>query len=381
MASAAVLPRFAQARSHLTAVRLVQQESLRVFFELDAIPVDSRVFMLPDPRRLVVDLADCQLAADLSQPVAGAGVVTGIRHGVRAERHLRIVLDLAQDVVPTYEFVKHRTGHRLVLDLGVPGVVTASGQAESAAEQQRPLRKLVIAIDAGHGGKDPGASGRRKTREKDIMLSLAKRLHQRLSKEPGVSPVLIRDSDVYIPLRGRINLARAAKADLFVSLHADAVPRKEAKGSSVYALSLNGASSETAQWLADNATRSDLFGDVALDGMSKDLKQTLIELAQNSTLESSMELGEFLLAELGDIGPLHKNTVELANFAVLKSPDIPSVLVETAFISNPGEEKKLRSSRYQDKLAKALHHGIMNYLKQRAPVGTLLAAKRSSTSG
>jgi len=374
-------PRLALPRSRLRSVRLVPQEDLRVYLELDSMPVESRVFMLDNPARLVVDLADCEL--DSAQPPMqfAQGTIEQVRFGVQADRHLRVVFDLRAPVTPSYEIVERANGHRLIINLGVPDSPLNSSTGRILESKIEDVRDLIVAIDAGHGGKDPGANGQQNTREKDITLDVAIRLHKRLSKEPGIKPLLVRKSDVYMGLRERTQFARDNNADLFVSIHADAVPRLDARGSSVYALSLKGASSETAQWLADNEERGDLFGDVDLDGHSKDVQQTLIELAQYSTLESSIELGAHLLVELDQIGPLHKQTVELANFAVLKSPDIPSVLVETAFISNPSEERKLNNKRFREKLARSLQAGIMNYLRYKAPEGTLLATHRNKASG
>jgi len=239
------------------------------------------------------------------------------------------------------------------------------------------LRDAVVAIDAGHGGKDPGAVGPRKTREKDITLAVAKRLYRRLLEQPGIKPVMIRSTDVYVGLRQRMNIARKQGADLFVSIHADAVKRSAANGSSVYTLSMGGASSEAAAWLAKSENESAaLHGELTLGGMDDSLSQTLLNLTQGSTMERSMEAGADILAELKTIGNVHKPSVEHAAFAVLKSPDIPSVLVETAFISNPEEEKKLRSKKYQETLARSIERGIVKYLQRRATEGTYLAAQR-----
>jgi len=249
-----------------------------------------------------------------------------------------------------------------------------------ADQRQGSNRDVIIAIDAGHGGKDPGAIGQRKTKEKDIVLSVARRLQRQFANTPGVKPVMIRDSDTFVALRERLRIARSLKADVFVSIHADAFKRKAAHGSSVYALSLKGATSEAAKWLAVKETeQAALFGDVALDGLSDNLKSTLLDLAQNSTLESSLDVGAEVLKQLKNIGPVHKATVEQAPFAVLKSPDIPSVLVETAFISNLQEERKLNSVQFQEQLAGAIQVGVVQYLKRQAPQGTWYAQARTDT--
>jgi len=375
-------PQVISAASRLYGFRIVQQENVFLYLDLDSRPVDARVFTLKNPDRLVIDLAESELQTDLPGGEFAEGIIQRIRYAPKSGGHLRVVVDLRAAVQPVYQFVQRQGGSRMVIDLGVrgnPRLANRSSQiVEIVKKPAKPLRNLVVAIDAGHGGKDPGAIGRRKTREKDVILKIARRLHRRLAAENGITPILTRSDDTFITLRDRIRIARKRQADLFISLHADAVPRKSAQGSSVYALSLKGASSETAQWLADNENKVDLFGDVPLDGMSRDLKQTLIELAQNSTLESSIELGDAVLGQLKRMGSVHKSTVELANFAVLRSPDIPSILIETAFISNSREERKLRSNRFQDKVASAVHSGIMDFLRRRAPAGTVLAAQAAS---
>jgi len=387
------------AQSGLLGMRLIQQEHVMIHIDLSSPPADQQVFTLKHPDRLVIDLAETVLEGNWIEPDLDIGAIRRVRHGVQNKKHLRLVFDLKQPVTPEFRYVQRGVGTRLVVNLGIAGdpaspdshlqIVTALPDSQpprsnfpKAAlpiENQPkpiPLRELVVVIDAGHGGKDPGAIGRRKTQEKDITLAIALKLHKRLKRERGIKPVLLRDTDRYVSLRGRLEFARKEQADLFISIHADAVPRRSAKGSSVYVLSLKEASSETAQWLAANEKVSDLFGEVELEGKSRDLKKTLLELAHNNTIESSIALGQMVLTELKKIGPTHKNTVEMADFAVLKSPDIPSVLVETTFISNPREEKKLRSRRFQDRIARALQNSIMNYFIARSPEGTILAASR-----
>ena len=239
-----------------------------------------------------------------------------------------------------------------------------------------------VVIDAGHGGKDPGAIGQRATREKDVTLAISSRLYKRLSAVRGVTPVMVREDDTYVGLRERMSIARARRSDLFVSIHADAFKRREARGSSVYTLGLEGASSEAAAWLAKAENESAaLFGDVALRGLETSVRETLLDLAQSSTLEASMDCGAEVLARLKTVGAVHKPTVEQANFAVLKSPDVPSMLVETAFISNLQEERKLVDPSFQRELAAAIGDGLASYLGRRAPAGTLLAAQRRQATG
>ncbi len=369
----------AWAAGQLQAFRMVQQENVMLHFDVNQAAPDARLFTLENPDRLVIDLPNTTLSSALQNEHYQDGVVSGMRFGEHAEDKLRIVVDLRRPVSPAFKFVERQGGQRLVVDLGVKGNPELANYQARITEPSQ-LRDMIVAIDAGHGGKDPGAIGQRKTKEKDITLSVALRLYKRLQGQKGITPVLIRNTDKYVALRERIRIARSRHADLFVSIHADAFKRREAQGSSVYALSLKGASSEAAQWLADKENEVDaLFGDVALDGLSQDLKETLLNLTQNNTLEASMEVGRDVLAQLTRVGAVHKKQVEQANFAVLKSPDIPSVLVETAFISNLKEEKKLNNKRFQEQLAVAVQNGVTTYLKRRAPEGTYLYHSRSGT--
>ncbi len=365
-----------QASTELSAFRMVQQDNVMLHFDLSSNASDAKLFVLTEPDRLVVDLPNTQIAQSIEPQQFGQGAVKGFRFGAHGDNKLRVVIDLHRPVAASYKFVPRQGGQRLIVDLGVKGNPELA-EYKARITENSGLRDVVVAIDAGHGGKDPGAIGQRATREKDITLKVATRLYKRLLKQPGITPVMIRSKDTYVPLRQRIRIARTKHADLFVSVHADAFKRKAAKGSSVYALSLKGASSEAAAWLAEKENEADaLFGDVALDGLSQDLKQTLLDLAQNSTLEASLEVGGDVLNELKKIGAVHKPSVEQANFAVLKSPDIPSVLVETAFISNLQEERKLNSPAFQEKLAAAMQRGILAYMYKRAPEGTHLHAAK-----
>jgi N-acetylmuramoyl-L-alanine amidase len=377
----------AVAEPKLYGFRIVQQDHVMLHFDLDSSAAAAQLFSLAEPHRLVVDLPGTTLATELPSETFIQGVVRGVRYGQHAEGYLRVVVDLRRAVSPTYQMVPRQGGQRLVIDLGVEGVPAYANlpdvQSEprvsnlSSSIRNTGLRDTVVAIDAGHGGRDPGAIGPLKTREKDITLAVAKKLYQQLSAQPGIKPVMIRSDDVYVGLRDRMAIARKHGADLFVSLHADAVKRSAAKGSSVYTLSMDGASSEAAAWLANSENQSAaLYGEVLLDGMDDILSQTLLNLTQGSTMERSMEAGADILAELKTVGYIHKPSVEQAAFAVLKSPDIPSVLVETAFISNPVEEKRLQSPQYQEKLARSIARGIVKYLLRRAPEGTYLAAQR-----
>lgn len=238
----------------------------------------------------------------------------------------------------------------------------------------RPERTLIVAIDAGHGGEDPGAKGRRGTYEKNVTLAIAHKLKEVIDREPNMRGVLTRDGDYFIPLQGRVQKARRLNADLFVSVHADSFIRPDARGSSVFALSEHGATSAAARWLAKKENEADLIGGVNLDVADPYLKQTLLDLSQTATINDSLKLARAVLDNLGRINTLHKGTVEQAGFAVLKSPDIPSILVETAFISNPAEEQKLTDEGYQQKLAEAIFSGIKNYFAKNPALSRAKAA-------
>ena len=239
---------------------------------------------------------------------------------------------------------------------------------------------ITIAIDAGHGGEDPGALGRSGTQEKDVTLAIARKLKERIDREPNMRAVLTRDGDYFIPLQMRVHKARRVNADLFVSIHADAFVKPHARGSSVFALSERGATSAAARWLAKRENEADLIGGVNLDVKDRYLKQTLLDLSQTATINDSLKLGKAVLSELGEINTLHKAQVEQAGFAVLKAPDIPSILVETAFISNPEEEAKLRSDAYQEKMAEAIFQGIKRYFAKNPPLARDVAGWRLTTA-
>jgi len=375
-ASLALAPLGLARAARLAGARLVHQDTVTLHVDLDAAIDGANLFTLEDPPRLVIDLPGTQLGG--AAPVIGSdgGVVSGVRFGQHDNGALRLVVDLRRAISPSYRFVPRGSGQRLLVDLGVKGDPTLAMTRHRIIESA-PLRDAIVAIDAGHGGKDPGAIGQRQTREKDVVLKVAQRLQRRLIATHGITPVMTRDDDRFVGLRDRLSLARAEHADLFVSIHADAFKRRSAHGSSVYTLSHDGASSEAAAWLAKSENESAaLFGDISLEGLDQMLGQVLLDLAQNGTAEASIAMGAEVLGELQQIGAVHKPQVEQANFAVLKSPDIPSVLVETAFISNLQEERKLNDARFQDDLATAIGDGVTGYLTRRAPVGTLLAAER-----
>ena len=364
------------AQVDVLGVRMWQApDNPRLVFDLSG-PVEHQVFTLEKPDRIVLDLKHAQLSHALPQLAGAEGFLKGIRTGEHGKDNLRIVLDMQQHVRPKSFLLKPNNayGNRLVIDLYHQSS-DATSKSKPKVERQltRGQRDIVIAIDAGHGGEDPGAHGHRGTREKDVVLAIARRLEQLVKEEPGMRPVMIRNGDYYISLRKRIKKAREYRADLFISIHADAFHNPKARGSSVYALSKRGASSEAAKWLANSENEADLIGGVSLDDKDDLLASVLLDLSQTATIEASLDIGNDILGGLKQISKVHKSRVQQAGFVVLKSPDIPSVLVETAFISNPAEERKLLSASYQQKMARAMMRGIRTYFTRYPPEGTLLA--------
>ena len=390
-------------------------EYTRVTFESHK-PIAHHVFSLKNPERLVLDLEDVEIGQKLSNLTekigAGDPYVKTVRIGRFKAGTVRLVFDLKAEVKPQ-AFVLAPVGeygHRLVLDLypleppdpllvfldrhqsqasdevgtaasGKEVLVIENARSEADAKSPPPdavagtrrarpasTRLITVAVDAGHGGEDPGARGRNGTHEKDVTLAIARKLKQRIDREPNMRAVLIRDGDYFIPLQTRVQKARRVNADLFVSVHADAFVKPHARGSSVFALSERGATSVAARWLAKRENEADLIGGVNLDVADPYLKQTLLDLSQTATINDSLKLARAVLSELGEINQLHKPHVEQAGFAVLKSPDIPSILVETAFISNPDEERRLRSEPYQAKMAEAIFSGIRRYFSRNPPL-------------
>ena len=337
-----------------------------------------QVFAVKDPDRLVVDLeTDMTPAlADLDgKVVTDDPYIKGLRAARNRPGVVRVVLDLKAQVKPQVFTLPPiaEYGHRLVLDIHPLVAVDPLAQLiEESAKREPPgkpsvARLATIVIDAGHGGEDPGALGRRGSREKDITLVIARRLKTLIDAEPNMRALLTRDGDYFLPLDVRVEKARKVKADLLVSIHADAYARSTARGSSVFALSDRRATSELARLLAKKENESDLIGGVQLEGKDDYVKKTIIDLSQTATIDYSLRLGSSVLARLGTVNALHKPRVEQASFAVLKSPDVPSILVETAFISNPEEEKRLNDEAYQDRLARAILDGIRDYIARHPP--------------
>ncbi len=346
----------------------------RLVFDLNG-PVKHKLFVLHSPERVVVDIKNARLLHDLSRLDLSKSFV----HRVRSATHngnLRVVLDMRGKVQPKSFLLKptQQYGHRLVVDLQEPRSKPTVTQRSVRATQGK-ARDVIIAIDAGHGGDDPGASGRHGTREKDVVLAIAQRLERLIRKERGMQPVMIRTGDYYISLRKRMQRARDMKADLFISIHADAFRDGRARGASVWVLSQKGATSEAGRWLEKSENSADLIGGVSLDDKDDLLASVLLDLSQNATIAASLDVGGLMLGELKRIARVHKPHVEQAGFVVLKSPDIPSILVETGFISNSHEERNLRDPNYQRKLANAMLRGVRSYFIRNPPPGSLLALK------
>ena len=399
------------------------QEYTRVTLE-SAHAVKHEFFFVDNPSRLVVDLSGVDLDNELKALPAKVGAddpyIQAVRVGINRPNVVRVVFDLRTEVKPSV-FALAPVGeykHRLVLDIypakpadpllaligDRPDAIAEIGAAPIAPSQEPPAVKLevakslavtpalaepkaaadkkapekkappkterlvIVAIDAGHGGEDSGARGRRGTNEKDVTLSIARRLKARIDQESNMRAVLVRDGDYFIPLAQRVAKSRRVQADLFVSIHADAWVRPDARGSSVFALSERGATSAAARLLAKRENDADLIGGVNLGVRDPVLARTLLDLSQTATISDSLKLGRAVLTEIGDVNALHKRSVEQAGFAVLKAPDIPSILVETAFISNPQEEKRLKDSDYQERMASAILSGLKRYLAQNPPL-------------
>jgi N-acetylmuramoyl-L-alanine amidase len=368
MAGVAVPPAHA-ASIEVRDVRLwAGPDGTRVVLDLSA-AARHELFTLRNPERVVIDIPGARLARAI--PPTGQGLVKEIRTGLH-EEGLRVVLDMGERVQAKSFLVEPNEayGHRLVIDL-------STAQQQAVTVPHAPVgedRDIVIAVDAGHGGDDPGAIGRSGTYEKTVVLAIARALAKRIDAEPGMRAVLVRDGDYFVAHRDRMLKARQQRADLFVSIHADAYKDRSVSGSSVYVLSARGASSEAARWLAERQNASDLIGGVSLSDKDDVLASVLLDLSQAASITASTTAAERVLFELDRVGEVRKPAVQHAGFIVLKSPDIPSILVETAYISNPGEEKRLRSPKHQDKLASAIHSGVKEYFLANPPPGTRLAA-------
>jgi N-acetylmuramoyl-L-alanine amidase len=355
----------------------------RVVFDTSEV-VQYELFTLSNPERVVVDLKNVAPKPGFSTAGSTQGQtrVQGLRTAVRGADY-RVVLDVSGPVRPKGFMLEPVAphGHRLVIDLH-------GAEPQRAARPEQPVappapagqRRVLIAIDAGHGGEDPGAIGPGRIYEKHVTLGISRKLAARINQMPGYRAELVRTGDYYIPLRQRVSIARDKRADMFVSIHADAFHNPRVTGGSVYTLSDRGASSENARWLAEKENRSDLIGgvgDVPLGDKDDMLAHVLLDLSMSANRSASIEAGQYVLAQLRGVGRLHKPRVEQAGFAVLKSPDIPSILVETGFISNPEEARRLNTDSHQDRLVDAISRGIRNYMEANAPPGTLIAARQT----
>jgi N-acetylmuramoyl-L-alanine amidase len=342
----------------------------RVVLDLSA-PVSHKVMTLDNPTRIVVDIDSAKMQADLTGLDFQGSPVFKVRSGVKDKTGLRVVLDVNSRVKPrSFLLPKNdQYGDRLVVDLYDK---KQSNQVVKHVNDKN-RRDIVIAIDAGHGGEDPGASGPGRLREKKVVLAIAKELNYLLKQRKGYQPVMIRNGDYFVGLQKRRGLARKAQADLMVSIHADAFKNSKAYGSSVYALSRKGASSAMAGVLAEDANNSDLVGGVSLGDKDDVLAGVLADLSMAASLDASIQIGTDVVSEMGKISRLHSRKVEQANFSVLRSPDVPSILVETGFISNPGEAKKLSTKNYQRKMARAIYNGITRHFADSPPPDTYLA--------
>ncbi len=362
----------AQAATTIENVRIWSENGkTRVVLDLSR-PAEHSIFTLRGPDRLVVDLKEGRLGGKLNSMPAGVGSVKAIRTGLRANGQLRVVLDL-NEAVRSRSFTagpNSAYGDRLVIDLQRSGNLQP---VKRASEAYTPGRDIVVAIDPGHGGHDPGAVGKARTREKDVALAMSRKLAARINAERGMKAILVRNGDYYVDHRRRTDIARRGNADLFISIHADAIRDRRANGATVYALSTKGASDEESRLLAERENAAVRVGGVSLEDKDEVLAEVLLDLSQSAALSASLEVGSAVIREMGRVTRVRRKTVQQAGFLVLKSPDMPSILVETAYISNPAEEKKLRDPRHQQRMADAIMAGIRNYFYANPPPDTQIA--------
>ena len=372
--------------AHATQIRNARlwrsDDKLRLVFDLSG-PVQYKTFSLTSPDRLIIDLSGAGLSGDFSQLALKNSGITSIRSGHFGKSDTRIVLDLVEPM-QLNSFVlppQDGQGHRLVLDLTNATRAPRQIAAEPAplvapVDKAHPKRDIIVVVDPGHGGKDPGAIGSKGQREKDVVLSIAQLLAKRLKREKGFDVKLVRNDDFFVPLRKRVDIARQHKADMFISVHADAAPRLTASGASVYALSEGGATSATARFMAQRENGADLLGATTLLNLKdKDpmLAGVILDMSMNATIASSLQLGSSVLGSLQNITSLHQKRVEQAGFAVLKSPDVPSILVETGFISNARDAQRLVTARHQQAVADGLFEGLKRYFQKNPPMNSYMA--------
>ncbi|MEJ2127414.1 MAG: N-acetylmuramoyl-L-alanine amidase [Woeseiaceae bacterium] len=363
----------AQAATTVENIRIwAEGGKTRVVLDLSK-PAEHAIFTLRGPDRLVVDLKEGKLSARLASDMPGAtGAIKGIRSGLRADGKLRIVLDLGANVRSrSFTAGPNSTyGDRLVIDLQNSGNLQP---VKRASEAYKPGRDIVVAIDAGHGGHDPGALGNSRTREKDLALQISRRLAAKINAERGMKAVLVRDGDYYVDHFKRMAIAHDHDADLFVSIHADAFKDRRANGATVYALSLGRASSEEARLLAERENATVTVGGVSLNDKDRVLAEVLLDLSQNAALSASLDVGDHVVKSLTGAVRVRRNSVQQGNLVVLTSPDMPSILIETGYITNPNDEKRLRDASQQSKLASAILGGIRNYFYTNPPPDTQIA--------
>ncbi|WLG84895.1 N-acetylmuramoyl-L-alanine amidase [Pseudomonas cucumis] len=382
LASAAFALPFGASATQIRNARLWRSDDkLRLVFDLSG-PVQYKTFSLSAPERLIIDLSGANLSGDFSQLALSNTVIRAIRSGHFGQGDTRIVLDLSSPVQLNSFLLPPQDGqgHRLVLDLktAAPLQIAAvpSEKTEPVTDKAHPKRDIIVVVDPGHGGKDPGAVGAKGEREKDVVLSIAQLLAKRLKREKGFDVKLVRNDDFFVPLRKRVEIARKHKADMFISVHADAAPRLTASGASVYCLSEGGATSATARFMAQRENGADLLGATSLLNLKdKDpmLAGVILDMSMNATIAASLQLGSTVLGSLAGITTLHQKRVEQAGFAVLKSPDVPSILVETGFISNARDSQRLVTARHQQAVADGLFEGLQRYFQKNPPVNSYLA--------
>lgn len=380
LASAAFALPFSVSATQIRQARLWRSEDkVRLVFDLSG-PVSYKTFTLSAPERLIIDVSGASLGGDFSQLALNDTVIRAIRSGPFGQGDTRIVLDLNSPVLLNSFLLAPQDGqsHRLVLDLvsAKPIQIAAKVPRETPQISAHPKRDIIVVVDPGHGGKDPGAVGAKGEREKDVVLSIAQMLAERLKKEKGFDVKLVRNDDFFVPLRKRVAIARQHKADIFISVHADAAPCLTASGASVYCLSEGGATSATARFMAQRENSADLLGATSLLNLKdKDpmLAGVILDMSMNATIAASLQLGSTVLGSLADITTLHQKRVEQAGFAVLKSPDVPSILVETGFISNARDSQRLVTARHQQAVADGLFKGLQRYFEKNPPVDSYLA--------
>ena len=359
-------------------------DNTRLVFDLNG-PADHKIFNLSNPDRLVIDISNSTLNAKLDALAFEKTPIKRLRHGQRNKKDLRFVLDLSSNVKPR-SFVLKKHGDkpdRLVIDLYDDADAVLKVVKSESRPAQTEKRDIIVAIDPGHGGEDPGAIGPRKLYEKSVVLKVGQALAQEINAEPGYQALLIRSGDYYLPHEQRREKARKARADIFISIHADGFDDPRANGASVFALSQRGATSQTARILASRANESDLIGgagSVSLSDKGDLLAGVLVDLSMTANLANSLDVGKRVLDRMGKMTRLHSKHVEQAGFLVLKSPDVPSILVETGFITNPTEAKKLNTSSHRKKLAQSIFGGVKSYFEDKPPEGSLLAWRKNNRS-